>query len=114
MRDENTQLNDLTEMERLVIGSSINFVYNILNSQIYHIEHHDPELAEILHSNEDVQEDYILLKSCREITNNLVELFGNTFSQMSYEELMILSKPGMKLDNFFKDICKTISCNDNN
>jgi hypothetical protein len=112
MNDENIQIKDLTEMERLVIGSSINFAYNIINSQIYHIEHHDPALTELLASNEIAQEDYILLQNLREVTEKLTNLFGNTLSSLSDEEKESLSKPGMKLEFFFQEIFHAISCDD--
>ena len=113
MYDENTKLKDLTEMERLVIGGSVNFVYNILNNQIDHIENHDPELAELLITNEKAQEDYILLQNFREVAEQLTEVFAKTFSKMSTEEINTLAKPGMKLDNFFKEIFQSLSCDNN-
>ena len=85
MRDENTQLKDLTEMERLIIGSSVNFVFNLLNNQIYHIENHDPELIELLRNNEMAQEDFILLQNFRETSHNVIELFGDTFKNITTE-----------------------------
>ncbi len=113
MSDENTQIKDLTEVERLMIGSSINLVYNIISNQINHIEHHDPELIELLNTNELAQEDYITLQNLRDVANQLTKLFGNTFSTLSDEEKESLSQPATKLEIFFEQIFNAVSCNDN-
>ena len=114
MNNKNTQIKDLTEIERLVIGSSVNFVYNLINNQLYHIEHHDPELTELLTTNEIAQEDYILLQNLRDIAEQLTKLFGETFSELSDEEKEGLSKPGIKLEFFFQEICHAVSCGNSN
>jgi len=114
MNDENTQIKDLSEMERVVLGSSVNFVYNLINNQIYHIENHDPELSELLSTSELAQEDYILLQNLRDITEHLSELFGNTLSKLSHEEKESLAKPGIKLETFFHEIFNIVSCDGSN
>jgi hypothetical protein len=113
MSDENTQIKDLTEMERLIIGSSINFVYNLLNNQIYHIEHHDPALTDMLVNNEKAQEDYILLQNFRDVSYTLTDVFGNTFAKLSDEEKESLAKPGIKLETFFYEVFHAVSCGSN-
>ena len=110
MSNMDTQLKDLTEMERMVIGSSVNFVFNIMNNQIYHIEHHDSEMTKLLENNEAAQEDYILLQNFRKIAENITELFADTFNKCSKEELAALMQPGRKLEQFFHDIFESISC----
>ena len=112
MHDENTKIKDLTEIERLIIGSSLNFVYNLLSSQINHIENHDENLLNLLNNNEELQEDLILLKNFRSTTEELTELFGEILLKLSDEDKEILSKPGIKLDFFFREIFLSVSCGD--
>jgi hypothetical protein len=92
----------------------MNFVYNLVNTQIDHIEHHEPVLTELLSTNEVAQEDYILLQNLREAAETLTNLFGNTLSTLSVEESESLSKPAMKLEFFFQNIFHVISCGGHN
>lgn len=114
MSDENTQLKDLSEMERLVLGESLNFVFNLLNNQIYHIENHDPELSELLITNEKAQEDFILLQNCREIARNLEIIIGETFKSSTIGEMISLSNPGLKLEEFFHQLYSIVVCGEEN
>ena len=114
MHDENTKIKDLTEIERLIIGSAVNLVYNLVNNQIYHIENHDPSLLESLSIDEKLQEDFILLQSLRDISLEISEVFGKTFENLSEEEIKSILKPGMKLEIFFQEIFDTISCGNDN
>lgn len=114
MHDANIRIKDLTEMERLVIGSSLNFVYNLFNNQINNIERHDSGLTELLLTNENLQEDYILLQNFREVTEKLTNLVGETFSKLSDEEAESLSIPGIRLNNFLKEIFEILCCDNNN
>jgi hypothetical protein len=113
MSDSNTQIKDLTEMERLVIGLSLNFLNNLLGNQINHIENHDPNLIELLRTDQVAQEDFILLQSYQRITKNLSDVFGRTFSNLSREELDSLSRPGIKLELFLHEIFNIIVGNEN-
>lgn len=110
MSDNSTQVKDLTEMERLIIGSSVNFVFNLLNNQIFHIENHDPSLLELLEKNEEAQEEFILLQNFRKTAEEVTKVFGKTFSDSSEEELEVLSLPAMKLERFFHEFFEVISC----
>jgi hypothetical protein len=114
MDDGNTQIKDLTEIERMIIGSSTNFVFNLINNQLYHIENHDPELLELLNTNERAQEDYILLQNLRNTAEKVVELFGGTFSALSDDDKETLSKPAIKLEEYFQGIFHIVSCDGNN
>lgn len=112
MSDSSTQVKDLTEMERLIVGSSVNFVYNLLNNQIYHIENHDPEMTELLRTNELAQEDFILLQNFRAVAEQVTKVFGETFSCVPIEEIESLSQPAIKLETFFHEIFSAIVCGD--
>ena len=110
MSDINTPIKDLTEMQRLLIGSAINFLYNILNNQINHIENHDESLMEYLTENQKAQEDYILLKSLRKVAEESTVLFGETFKDIAISEKESLAIPGFKLEHFLEDVFKLIAC----
>jgi len=110
MSDGSTQVKDLTEMERLLVGSSINFVYNLISNQIYHIENHDPDMTELLRINEAAQEDYILLQNFRKTAEDMTKVFGETFIDLPMEDLAVLSQPAMKLERFFHEIFEAIAC----
>jgi len=113
MSDSDKKLKDLTEMERLVIGSSLNFVCNIFNNQIFHIQHHDPELTEMLSYNEIAQEQFILLNNFKDVATELSKVFGETFSNMTQEQMDALYTPGHILDSFFEQIYSVIACSNN-
>jgi len=110
MSNENTQVKDLTEMERMVLGGSANLLFNLLNNQIYHIEHHDPTLTNLLASDEKAQEEFILMKNFRDIALGLSKIFGKTFDSMSDEERDSLDKPGTILEVICQEICHAVSC----
>lgn len=110
MTDENTALKDLTEMEKVIIGLSVNFVYNLMNNQIFHIENHDPELTELLINSEAAQEEFILLKNCKEIALRLETLVATTFSSLSKEEKLSLAEPTIRLENFLEQAYNIIAC----
>jgi hypothetical protein len=113
MTDENTKLKDLTEMEKIVIGLSVNFVYNLIGNQIFHIENHDPKLQELLINNEAAQEEFILIKNCEEIAISLIEIMATTLSSLPKEEVSSLAKPAMKLEKFLEEVYEIIVYNNN-
>ena len=113
MSDGNTALKDLSEMQRLVIGSAVNFLYNVINNQIYHIENHNQELLDFLRCNEKAQEEYILLQNFREIASDMTMLMGETLSSLSDEEKEDLSIPGIKLEMFLQSVFNLIGCGSN-
>lgn len=107
-----TQIKDLTEIERLIIGNSLNFTSNILALQIFHIENHDPEMLKLIRESEQAQEEFILLKSSKRVADELNELMGSSFNECSVEEIESLKIPIIRLESLFKSVFEVINCND--
>ncbi len=114
MGNENISIKDLTEMQRLIIGNSVNFLFNVLSSQLFHIENHDQNLLNYLNDNEKAQEDYILLQNFKKIANEVTLLVVETFNDMSDEEKESLSIPSSKLENFLHDLFNLVRCDHDN
>ena len=106
-----TALKDLTEMEKIVIGLSVNFVYNLIDNQIFHIDHHDPELSELLIRSESAQEEYILLQNCKQVAYNFQKLMGTVVASLPVEDISGLTKPALRLENFLEQVYQVIACN---
>lgn len=110
MSGQDTALKDLSSIERLVVGTTLNFAYNLFSSQIEHIEHHDENLSEMLKNNEEAQKDFILLQNFKNISNNLVEIIGETFNDIPDNEREYLIQPAFKIEMFYKSLFDTLSC----
>lgn len=110
MTDINTKIKDLTEVEKLMIGSSLNFASNLISIQINHVENHDPQLTELIRTSQQAQEEFILLKNFKEIADTLTELFGESFEGYSGEDLHSLYSPAMKLESLFKSVFNAVNC----
>ena len=113
MSDINTPIKDLTEIERLVVGNSVNFFFNMISNQIYHIEHHEPRFLEELQKDEKVQQDYIILTNFRDTADHMCSLFSDTFKNISTEDIVDLSVPASALETFFHSIFSILSENYN-
>lgn len=106
MSDVNTPVQDLTEMERLIIGSAVNFLYNIFDKRILDIENNDPELLQKVTENQQLQQDFILLRSFRDVAESTAEMFGATFSE---DEREVLLEVALKLDLYLHSIFNIIN-----
>ncbi len=108
----NTSLKDLTEVEKMILGSSLNFASNIINIHITHIENHDPKLMDLIRTNSEAQAELILLKNVRQIADKFITMIGDDLSKCSDDDLRSLSIPALKLDSLYKSVFNTVNCSD--
>jgi hypothetical protein len=108
MYDKDIKIKDLSEIEKLIIGSSVNFFYNLLLQQLAHIENNDSNLLDLLSKDQKAQEDYILLQNTKNASKKIAEIMASALDDLVDDQIDALARPNYLFEQFFTSIFDTL------